>query len=122
MRQILIIIALVGLGCSREPGPASPNNSGEFALFFLRDSALTGGQVTQMDKSQLVLRDEAWLTDDDIRFYDFSTHCIYLKQDKKRFFDTGTGGQFVFHPVLISKPFVVVANGERCYIGSLHSG
>jgi hypothetical protein len=72
--------------------------------------------------STLVLKKEAWLTNDDIQFYDYSSHCIYLKGEKSQFFENDTGKFFIFNPVLINKPFVVVANGERCYVGSLHSG
>jgi hypothetical protein len=75
-----------------------------------------------MGMSQLVLRKDAWLTNDDLQFYDFSSHCIYLKTDKRHFFHSDTGKFFMFDPVLTDKPFVVVAGGEKCYVGSLHSG
>jgi len=123
MRPILIVaIALFGSGCLTEPGPPPPNEGPAFAIFFLENSSLTGYQAAQMDQSQLVLRKEAWLTNDDVQSYDFSSHCIYLKADKSRFFATDTGKHFVFDTVLIDKPFVVVASGEKCYVGSLHSG
>lgn len=123
MRHILIVaLAILGSGCFTEHGPLPPGTEGAFGIYFLRDSSLTGSQAAKIDKSQLVLRNEAWLTNDDVQFYDFSSHCIYLKADKRRFFDTDTGRFFVFNSALMDKPFVVVANGEKCYVGSLHSG
>ncbi len=123
MRPILVVaIALLALGCSKHSGPLSPGDEAGFAIFFLEDSSLTGFQAAQQDQNQLVLRKEAWLTDEDVQFYDFSSHCIYLKEDKRHFFATDTGRFFVFDPVLMDRPFVVVASGERCYVGSLRSG
>jgi len=123
MRPIVIVaVALFGTGCLTEPGPPPANEGPALAIFFLENSSLTGYQASQLDLDLLVLRKEPWLTSNDVQFYDFSSHCIYLKADKSQFFATDTGGHFVFDPVLIDKPFVVVANGEKCYLGSLHSG
>jgi hypothetical protein len=96
--------------------------AGSLEIFFLNDSSITGTPATQMDINQLIVRANPWITNNDIQFYDFSTHCIYLKGNKSQFFENYNGKFFMFNPLLIDKPFVVIASGERCYVGSLHSG
>jgi hypothetical protein len=45
-----------------------------------------------------------------------------LKKDKSYFFENYGGKFYQFNPELISRPFVIVAGNERCYVGALHSG
>ncbi len=119
---MLCTIIFFIFGCSKNSEPLSSNEQKEsFGIFFLKDSSLTGNQAAQIDINQLDLREQPWLTNDDIQFYDFSSHCIYLKEDKSKFFKNYGGKFYQFSPVLINRPFVVVANKERCYVGSLHS-
>ena len=95
-----------------------------FEIYFLKDSSLTEPQIANMDINKLVLQEVAWLTKDNVQFYDYSSHCIYLKDEKdekSRFFKSDTVKYFKFKPMLLNKPFVIVANGERCYVGSLRS-
>lgn len=124
MRHLLVsAICLFVLACSRGDESISPQiPEASFGIFFLEDSSVTSYQALQMDIDQLSLKKIAWLGQDDIQFYDFSSHCIYLNGDKSQFFENDTGDFFVFNPILIDKPFVVVANEERCYVGALHSG
>jgi hypothetical protein len=117
----LCAVALVVLGCSRGGLPiTSYGERGAFGIYFLKDSSLTGYQASQVDVNQLELRDTPWLTDDGIDFYDFSSHCIYLKEDKSKYFE-GYDLSSGIRPLFKSNAFVVVANAERCYVGSLHS-
>lgn len=92
----------------------------DFAFYFLANDTLGAYEAMQQEITELELKREPWLCETDIEFYDFSSHCIYLKTDKGDYFEYYDKGYF--DPVLIDKPFVVVAGGTRCYVGSLHSG
>jgi hypothetical protein len=70
--------------------------------------------------SQLSLQNAPWFDAGDIDFYDFSAHCIYLKNDKAALIEKYELGHF--DPPLIDKPFVVLAGKKRCYRGCLRSG
>lgn len=120
-RLMLYAVVLLVLGCSKDSNPVdSTKQRGSFEIYFLKDSSLTAYEASQVDINQLGLRDDPWLADGGIDFYDFSSHCLYLKQDKSKYF--GSCDTYCrFEPVLTSRPFVVVANTERCYLGSLHS-
>ena len=121
-RIIFCSLLLLIFGCSKNNEPLSPNGlEGLFEIYFLEDSSITGTQTTQMEIHQYTLKNDPWLTNDDIQFYDFSSHCIYLKGDKSQFFENDTGRYLLFTPFRVSQPFIVVANKERCYIGSFHS-
>ena len=121
MRDILFVGILVwSLSCSQDTNPVSPIYDSDFAIYFLKDSSLRTGEVNQRPLAELELAVAPWLDLKDILFYDFSTHCIYLKNDKATLFENYASGHF--EPLLTDKPFVVVAGGSRCYLGSLHSG
>ena len=122
MKQLIAIIALTMLfSCSKQGEPISAGNElSYFGIHFLQNGSITEQEVRKMDINSLVL-DKPWLTYNDIEFYDFSTHCIYLKKDKSHFFENYGGKYYQFPDGLVSKPFVVVAGVERCYVGALYS-
>jgi hypothetical protein len=124
MKYVILILSLtIIFGCSKNSDPFSVNNEESyFCIYFLKDTTMTEQETTKMDINSLVLNDDPWLTHNDIEFYDFSTHCIYLKKDKSYFFENYGGKFYQFNPELISRPFVIVAGNERCYVGALHSG
>lgn len=123
MRYVIFILSMTILfSCSTDRDPFSVTDEGSyFGIYFLEDTSITEQDVAKMDMQSLVLRSDPWLTHQDIELYDFSAHCIYLKKDKSHFFEKFEGGLYQFSPVLISRPFVVVAGTERCYVGALHS-
>lgn len=85
-------------------------NSG-FSIYLVDEPP--SGERTN-DLAKLPLKDEPWLSMDDFDFYDFSTHFIYLKNDKTSLFiDKNQIG-------CVTR-FVAVANGERCYLGGFTS-
>lgn len=124
MKYVILILSLtIIFGCSKNSDPFSVNNEESyFGIYFLKDTTMTEQETAKMDINSLVLNDDPWLTHNDIEFYDFSTHCIYLKKDKSYFFENYGGKFYQFNPELISRPFVIVAGNERCYVGALHSG
>ena len=107
---------IISIGCDA----TKPTGESDFALYFLTDDTLRAYEAMQQEITELKLASGPWLSEEDIEYYDFSSHCIYLKTDKRDFFEGYDEGRF--EPVLIDKPFVVVAGGSRCYIGSIHSG
>lgn len=124
IRYTLLILSLaVFAACSSDSDPVSGTDAeSAFGIYFLADTSLTETEVFQMDIDELVLQGDAWLTGNDIEFYDYSSHCIYLKQDKSYFFKNYSGKYYRFTPTLMSRPFVVLAGIERCYVGAWHSG
>jgi len=98
------------------------NNESQLGIYFLKDTLLTENDISQVDIDSLELNTEPWLSDNDIEFYDFSSHCLYLKTDKSHFFKNYRDEiVYMFDPLLMSKPFVFIAGNERCYVGALHS-
>jgi len=93
-----------------------------FEIYFLADSDISEHEAFEVDINTLVLSEEPWVSSSDIEFYDYSSHCIYLKEDKSHFFENYDGGFYQFTPVLSKKPFVVVSEETRVYVGALHSG
>ena len=117
---VFITLLVLILNCSGENNSLGPSGTSDFAIYFLKDPSIRTGQVVDQELSKIELETDPWLSSEDIDFYDFTTHLIYLKTDKSDFFEY-YDDQPLFDPVTIDKPFVVVAGGERCYLGSLHS-
>ncbi|MFA4922243.1 MAG: T9SS type A sorting domain-containing protein [Candidatus Neomarinimicrobiota bacterium] len=98
------------------------NNESQLGIYLLKDTLLTETDISQIDIDSLELNTEPWLSDNDIDFYDFSGHCIYLKTDKSHFFENYSPETvYMSNPLLMRKPFVFVTANERCYIGAFHS-
>ncbi|MEA1987085.1 MAG: hypothetical protein U9N76_06320 [Candidatus Marinimicrobia bacterium] len=113
--HILILLFLFGCVNFEDDAPS-------FAIYFLKDSTLTMKDIEDKNIDELKLSNNAWLTQDDIEFYDWSSHCIYLKKDKTFLFPNWENNNFnEFPPEWADKPFVVVANGNRCYMGYFES-
>jgi hypothetical protein len=81
-------------------------------FYLLKDEGLNFETARKMPLADLALQDKPWIASEDILRYDWSSHCIYLTKDVpigwKRIDLRGT-------------PFVVVAEGQRCYLGALWS-
>ncbi|MFC1619454.1 hypothetical protein ACFL45_05870 [Candidatus Neomarinimicrobiota bacterium] len=123
MRKSVCILIFTGIllgfsSCHTTEPDLDPDT--DFGFYFLVDDTLRTYQVVDQDIDSLVLSSEAFLSDDDIEFYDFSSHTIYLIKDIESIFDPEKFGPEA--TTLMSKPFVVIADGVRCYIGSIHSG
>ncbi len=124
MRNLIFILVLTLLwNCERNRNPIAPDaNDLAFAIYFLQDANLKMKDVNNKDIEKLKLAQAPWLYDKDIRFYDWSSHCIYLKKDKAHFFPNWENNKFnEFPPEWADKPFMVVENGNRCYMGYFSS-
>jgi hypothetical protein len=99
------------IGCVRDSKGINADTSGNgFAIYLVVNPTLVQAYATQdTDLSDLELQEEPWLSLKDIDYYDFSSHHIYLRETTDVF---GKGGKRSF-----AEPFVVVVDGERCYLG-----
>lgn len=123
MKYFMLFISVIFLSeCSVNESPLTPvNQQTHFGIYFLKDSLLTEYLVREVAIEKLVPDDEPWLNDKDIEYYDFSSHCIYLKKDINDLLNYYKG---VYHPLsyfIYSKPFVVTAGSKKCYVGAFHS-
>ena len=129
MRKILkiscLIILLITVQCSKDDDLIV--KSYDFAIYLLQnpelkiDDILTKALADQDSAalSKIEIQNQPWLTNEDIVFYDFSSHLAYLKQDKSQFFPPFDN---MTYPLSWwDKPFVVVANGQKRYVGVFSS-
>ena len=119
VNSVFIFLSAFYFHCS--DNPLSKNGASSFEIYFLEDNDIKVDEVIDKKLSQLELESTPWLANKDIEFYDFSSHCIYLKKDRSHFFEN-IDKIVLFSSDMHDKPFVVVANKNRCYLGSFHSG
>lgn len=100
-------------GCSKDVPPTAAKGDAEFAVYLLKDQSLKFYNIYNKPVSSLELMPRPWLTSSDIRIYDFSSHCIYLKRNRAELFESRNG---VPAPQMNS-PFVVTVNGKAIYAG-----
>jgi len=115
--MIVMLIMSTGIGCQQNNDSPSYMND-QFSIYLLKDENITSEQFQQLNLSELELKTEPWLSIEDIEFYDFSTHYIYLKEDKASLFERDPDA---FPTGSSSKFFVVVAQGEISYLGEILS-
>lgn len=126
MRAIFILIsALIFVsGCIDNPVIPPEKNNSTFEIYFLKDTTLTIRDVMNSNVypfitnlEELELADKPWITQDDIDFYEWSSHNIYLKKDKSYFFPGELQFIYRFPKSWTDRPWFVVANGIPCYAG-----
>ncbi len=113
---LVFLLLILSSGCEKE-NPIVPVYDGEFAIYFLKDSTLKIKDILDKDISRLELAEAPWLTANDIEFYDFSSHCIYLKKDKSYLFPNYYEGYYQLPKSWTDRPWIVVANNVACYQG-----
>lgn len=113
---VLCCVALL-LGCSRDKNPMGSTEADALGFYFFQDDSITIYNVA--DNQDAALQAEPWLSGSDIEFYDFSSHVIYLKNQRNAIFPEYKNAFELFRAMPL-KPFWVVAEGERCYIGAFH--
>ncbi len=121
---ILIFISIFLIQCTKDENPIFPNTNDDFAIFLLQNSNLRINDIltqelTRQDSQELAsidIQSSPWLTDKDIQFYDFSSHILYLKEDRSLFFPDLEND--LFPKSWWDKPFIVVADGEKRYVGT----
>jgi len=83
-------------------------------FYLLKDEQMNFETARSKPLSELVLRDKPWIAAADIERYDWSSHHVYLNRQVPIPVPTGQK-----HVLLRGTPFVVVADGQRCYLGAL---
>ena len=121
IKSILILCISITIYCCHKGNePVIPETNYNFGLYYLRDSIIKIYNILDTDLNSLELEKKPFISDQDVEFYDFSSHCIYLKQDKSNFFPYNPGLD-PFPRSYFDKPFILVGNGNRCYAGYIQS-
>lgn len=111
---ILVLLFVVPIGLGRRTVPWN-NQTADFAIYLLRDTALETEQAQRLRLDELTLRAKPFVGIDDIESYEWSTHMITLTADGmtklKALSDNGkpTSGF----------PFVVVVGNKTIYLGNI---
>jgi hypothetical protein len=111
---LLFLFVIAIYGCNESPtGPLVSNG---FAVYFLQDDNIKIKDIINKDISYLNLKRIPWLSAEDIKFYDYSSHCIYLKMSKSDLFPDWKY-LYRFSESWSDKPFAVTAGGKVVYVG-----
>jgi len=106
------IIQLVNCSSPAEPEPQET----DFGIFFLQNESLKIDDIQGEALSQFELNPTPWISANDIEFYDWSSHCIYLKEDKSKFFPD-LQYYYVYPDSWKDRPFIFVGENTSCYAG-----
>lgn len=125
MKNSLVLFILISLlGCKDDQITQPDQKKSTFEIYFLKDTTLTMGKIKNSNVfpfianlQELELADKPWITQDDIEFYEWATHNIYLKKDKSNFFPGTLEFAYRFPKSWTDRPWIVVANGTPCYAG-----
>lgn len=101
---------------------ASAGEKSTIAFHKITDEIDSVAYRHDLELSELTFEEEPWLTDADIVTWDGSTGWIFLTGDKEQFlgkFDSSFSEKKFFSSHF--KLFVVVVNGEPCFVGEFHS-
>ena len=114
---LLVLIFIFNLNCIRDKNPIKVDQIvPDFGIFFLKDDNFKIYQILNENLSLFELQSKPWISEKDIDFYDWSSHCIYLKKDKSYFFP-GLQYFYRFPQEWTDRPFIFVANNLPCYAG-----
>lgn len=115
----LTLAAIAGLTLSFSGlRPCNAAESGKGVEFYLLDDEQMNFETARnLPLKDLKLQAAPWIAADNIERYDWSCHYLYLKKPVD--IPNQKGARYVN---LAGKPFVVVADETRCYLGTLHSG
>lgn len=115
----LLSLTFLLFGCNMINPP--PLTDECYAIYFLKNDDLTISDVLNTNIDSLKLKSTPWLTSEDIEYYDWSSHCIYLKKDKVDLIPGWEEMQplkHMFPKEWADMPFVVTSEGQRKYLGS----
>lgn len=113
---ITCFILLVFYQCSQNNDSLSIADDKGIEFYFLADTALSLEEALKQDINQLNLQPEPWLSSEDISIYDYSTHLIYLRDDKNKYVQDLKDKDNTY---LV--PFVLKAKNQPIYVGALYT-
>jgi hypothetical protein len=122
IKIFLVIIVTVFLNsCNNGSRLVEPGEGiDDFGIYFLKDTTIKIDQLFYADLTSLELAATPWIGSKDIDFYDWSSHCIYLKKDKSYLFPNYKT-PYTIPQSWLNRPYVVVADRAPCYIGYFKS-
>jgi len=116
MKKIFIIPLLSFLlVCCYIVEPETP--AGTFEIYLLADASITIRELPDMALDEFVLAAYPLISMNDIIKYEWATHIVHLKKPaENKLTDLSKPGN------LIDRPFIVLVNGERVYMGAIWPG
>ncbi len=120
LAAVFLVLSLALPGCEPDETPAPTNNispTEEFAIYLLTEESqmqVLLGQEDETDLEQLDLQEEPLISIEDIDYYDFSTHYIYLNEDFESLLERHDLQEYL---KINRATFVVVAADLRRYLG-----
>lgn len=116
--SLFILLGLIFLASACVFPPIFEN--GNIGFYFLENDSLARFNPLTQDLDSLELEAEPWLTEEDIVFYDWSAHIMFLNKPKNEilpeFYNDSTNSLN-----LIEKPFVLAVNNNPAYLGFFKS-
>ena len=119
MKKYVILFLIYFYSCDITQSKSKMQNY-NFAIYFLSDTTLKINDIKEVSINKLKLQKEPWLSEDDIKYYDWSSHCIYLRTSKMEYFPYLTYN-FEIPYYLNNRPFIITANNEAIYKGYIIS-
>lgn len=111
---LIFIILLLNSACSlNKNDDVNTNSNPGFAIYLVKDA--NASEAIKKDINKLVLEDEPIITDENISSYIWKEHKVILIKDEK--LQSTVMEKIDMKVPTHGKPFVVVCNGERIYIG-----
>ena len=120
MKNIIIIILAVSISivfsfCSNPTSPEKEND--RFAIYLLSDESVSTKDVEDKSLNSLEIKENPVISYTDILKYDSSICKMYLTKTFNEFFGSDT---LTIFSKYFGNPFIVVASGERIYLGSFY--
>jgi hypothetical protein len=112
---LISVLTFVFYCCGINPVTNNPDTVITPGFYYLQDPSVKISQVVADGINKQVLQSTSFISENDISFYDYSSHCIYLKSSKYPLFPDFVNGDFPASYTL--KPFIVIVNSARCYAG-----
>jgi hypothetical protein len=111
----ILVVLMLTFGCTFINDTI---NSSPISIYFLQNDSLDIFDILEEDINMLSLKNKPFLSSRDIDFYDWSSHCLYLKSNKANLFpDWEIDAYNQFPEEWTNKPFVIVSKKTRCCIG-----
>ena len=111
-----LLLFLLLISCNNSVSPEMQNR---FAIYLLKNDILTTKDVEGLELQALDLEYKPVILYEDIVEYNFENHKVFLKEKLSNYF--GSDSLKIFSK-LFGKPFVLIANGTRIYLGSFVTG
>ena len=118
--KVIVLLAVLIVSC--DIGGEPPDETPAFALYLPADPDLKVDSILLADPRTIALRDRPLLQAQDVRFYDYSAHCLYLKRSQRDILPYEQAGHPFFTSSWCNRPFIMQADGESRYIGYFHCG